>query len=81
MIHRLVGILCIIKSKKTIRVNILSVLISALSFIDVVKKNHVKKTPTLLLQIESIKKTETGYYCQFSDSSGVIYGTLNKWCL
>lgn len=32
----------------------------------------------MILQIESIKKTEAGLFCEFSDNTDKIYGTLSK---
>ncbi|OAO17118.1 hypothetical protein AV274_1144 [Blastocystis sp. ATCC 50177/Nand II] len=36
------------------------------------------RTGKILLQIESLRKTETGFYCEFSDLTGHIYGTLSN---
>ena len=38
------------------------------------------RTGKILLQIESLRKTETGFYCEFSDL-GHIYGTLSKFVI
>ena len=35
----------------------------------------------MLLQIESIQKTETGFLCEFSDQGNRIFGTLSKFRL
>lgn len=48
-----------------------------MSILDV-KSNHFLKTRRMILQIESMKKTETGYFCEFSDLTDKIYGTLSK---
>lgn len=39
------------------------------------------RTGKILLQIESLRKTETGFYCEFSDLTGHIYGTLSKFVI
>ena len=39
------------------------------------------RTGKILLQIESLRKTETGFYCEFSDLTGHIYGTLSKFAI
>ena len=44
-------------------------------------ESQIRKTDRMLLQIESVRKTEAGYYCEFSDPTGHIYGTLNKKAL
>ena len=33
----------------------------------------------MILLIEKVKKTETGYFCHFRDKTGIIHGTLNKY--
>lgn len=50
----------------------------AFTFIKDIRKDHIRTTSYMVLQIVTIKKTETGYLCQFSDNTGTIQGTLNK---
>ena len=64
-----------LKLKVFVLISLLSVDFSS---IDYIRKNHLKITNTIIVEIISIKKTETGYYCQFQDNSGSIFGTLNK---
>ena len=49
--------------------------------IDNVQTKHMMRTGKILLQIESLRKTETGFYCEFSDLTGHIYGTISKYAL
>ena len=43
-----------------------------------VRANHFTRADRILLEIESIRKTETGYLCEFSDKTDRIFGTLSK---
>ncbi|KAK8802363.1 hypothetical protein WA588_005334 [Blastocystis sp. NMH] len=42
-----------------------------------IRANHFTRTDRILLEIESIRKTETGFFCEFSDGTNRIFGTLS----
>ena len=46
-----------------------------------IRVNHFTRSDRMLLQIESIRKTETGFLCEFSDQGNRIFGTLSKFRL
>ncbi|KAK8800360.1 hypothetical protein WA171_004991, partial [Blastocystis sp. BT1] len=43
-----------------------------------IRANHFTRSDRMLLQIESIRKTETGFLCEFSDRANRIFGTLSN---
>ena len=44
-----------------------------------IRANHFTRTDRILLEIESLRKTETGFFCEFSDGANRIFGTLSTY--
>ena len=50
-----------------------------MNVIDIKLPSMITRSDRMLLQIESIRKTETGFLCEFSDRANRIFGTLSKF--